>query len=83
MSRAAEPHASAVRAHETDHHREDRRLAGAVRAEEADDLPRRDLDGDVAHDRASAVGLDEAFGGEERPDRCGLRGVLAQFFSVR
>ena len=49
--------AARVGRRQADGHVERRRLAGAVRAEQADDLARRDVEVDAAHDRAAAVGL--------------------------
>ena len=54
---AIEHDAARVGRREADGHVERRRLAGAVRAEQPDDLARRDVEADAAHDRAAAVRL--------------------------
>src|SRR5207244_6443166 len=46
---------------DADHHVEDRGLAGAVRAEEADDLAGAEAERDVVDDRPAAVGLAQPF----------------------
>src|SRR5262249_6964556 len=61
-----EAHDAFVGAHEADDDREGRRLAGSVRAEQADDLARADRERDAPHDRSAAVGLDETVGGQHR-----------------
>ena len=59
-------HAARVRRRQADGHVERRRLAGAVRPEQADDLARRDLEADAADDRAAAVRLGELVRAERR-----------------
>ena len=49
---------------QADRHVERRGLAGAVRAEQADDFARRDVEVDAAHDGAAAVGLRQVVGAE-------------------
>jgi hypothetical protein len=61
----AELHHARVRRHEADDDRERRRLAGAVGAEEPDDLARGHLERHVAHDRPPGIGFDEAGGRED------------------
>ena len=48
---------------------EERRLAGAVGADQADDHPRRDAEGDVGQRRDPAKALRDALDLEERPRR--------------
>ena len=64
--RAVEIHRASVGADHPDEDVETGGLAGAVRAEEPDDLSLRDLDRDLVHDAAFAVDLDEAIGGKAR-----------------
>ena len=56
---AVEQDAARVGRRQADHHRERRRLAGAVGPEQADDFARRDLEVDAADDGAAAVRLGE------------------------
>src|SRR5262249_1375546 len=51
---------------EPDHHVERGRLAGAVRAEEPDDLAGAHVDGDVVHDPTPRVRLHQLFRAEDR-----------------
>jgi hypothetical protein len=51
---------------QTDHDVEGRRLAGAVRAEQADDLTRFHPDRDVVDHGAPAINLAEAFGAQDQ-----------------
>ena len=60
---------------EADGHVERRRLAGAVRPEQADDLARRDVEAHAAHDRAPAVGLGEIVRPERRHSLRVVRGT--------
>ena len=46
---AAEQHLAAARLEQPDHHADRRRLPGAVRAEEAEHLARRDLEVEIVH----------------------------------
>ena len=69
-----EQHAARVRRRQPDDHAERRRLAGAVRAEQADDFAGRHVEVDVADDDAAAVGLreildaqDAHYGGQVAP----------------
>ncbi len=66
----AERHRAAVRTDQSDDHVEGRRLARAVRPEEADDLALGDVDGDVAHHAATLVDLQQM---RRREPQCDLR----------
>ena len=61
-----EQNAARVGSGEPDHHAEGRGLARAVRSEQADDLPRRDVEVDVADDHPAAVGLGQPFRAQRR-----------------
>jgi len=54
-----------LRRDEADDHVERRRLAGAVRAEEADDLSLLHVERDVVHHIAAAIRLHESFGAQD------------------
>ena len=56
---AVEEHAAGIGRRQADDHRERRRLAGAVRPEQADDFARRDVEVDAFDDGAAAVGFRE------------------------
>jgi len=66
---AAQEDLPRIRRRQAHDHVEGRSLARAVRAEQADDLPRPDLDGHVLDHRATAVDLPETEGGELLPPR--------------
>ena len=61
-----EQHAAGIGRRQSHDHTERRRLAGAVRAEQADDFAGRDVEVDASHDRPAAVGLGEPFGAQRR-----------------
>jgi hypothetical protein len=61
---AVEQDASAGGGHEADDHVEGGGLAGAVGAEEADDLAGADVDVNAIDDVAASVGFDEGFGAD-------------------
>ena len=61
---AVQLHASRVWRREPDRHVKGRRLARAVRPEQANNFPRRDVQTDAAHNRAAAVGFGEVVGAQ-------------------
>src|SRR5205823_4192514 len=63
---AVEDHAARVGRGQADGHVEGRRFAGAVRSEQADDLPRRNVEVHAADNGAAGVRLGEAFCAECR-----------------
>ena len=62
-------HRALVRFHQADDHVERRRLARAVRAEQADDFARGHGDGHVVHHAATVILLHQLFRGEQRAVR--------------
>ena len=68
---AVEDHAALARTQEADDRLEGRRLAGAVRADDAHDLPGANLERDVVQDVDLAVARRETVGDEQRRLRHG------------
>ena len=71
---AVENHPPGVRRRQSHGHVERRRLAGAVGAEQTDDLARSDLEADAADDGAAAVRLGELVRAQRRHQRAGGAG---------
>ena len=71
----AEPHGAAVGRQRAGQQIDQRGLAAAVRADDADAVAALDADREIAHDRAVAVGLGDAFGlDHQRAGGVGRRG---------